>query len=53
MPANNPGSVSRQENADILAYILSYNKYPAGKDELPRETQILNQIRIDAPKAGH
>jgi mono/diheme cytochrome c family protein len=53
MPGNNPGSLSRQENADILAYILSYNKYPAGKVELPRETQILSQIRIDAPKPGN
>ena len=50
MPADAPGKLSRQQSADLLAYILSYNKYPAGTIELPRETEILSQIRIQAPK---
>jgi len=52
MPANNPGKLSRQESADILAYILSVNKYPAGDKELPKESEILSQIKIVAPKQG-
>jgi mono/diheme cytochrome c family protein len=50
MPADGPGKLSRQQSADILAYILSYNKYPAGQTELPKETEILKQIRIEPPK---
>jgi len=50
MPADAPGKLSRQQSADILAYIFSYNRYPAGKTELPRETEILNQIRIQPPQ---
>ena len=30
MPQNAPGSLSGQQNADILAFILSANKYPTG-----------------------
>jgi len=34
MPQNDPGGLSRQQNADILAYMLSSNKFPAGTTEL-------------------
>ena len=30
MPATAPGSLSEQQTADILAYIFSVSKYPAG-----------------------
>ncbi len=50
MPQNDPGKLSRQQNADVLAYILSRNKFPAGKTELGRETEVLNQIRYQALK---
>jgi mono/diheme cytochrome c family protein len=50
MPANNPGKLSRQESVDVLAYILSYNTFPAGEVELARESEILSQIRILPPK---
>src|SRR5215213_1229997 len=33
MPQNNPGSLSRQQNADILAAMLKKGSYPAGKAE--------------------
>ena len=35
MPANRPGRLSETTNADILAYILKANKFPAGPKELP------------------
>jgi mono/diheme cytochrome c family protein len=52
MPANDPGKLNRQEASDILAYILSFNKYPTGDKELPKEAEILSQIKIVAPKQG-
>jgi quinoprotein glucose dehydrogenase len=50
MPQDDPGRLSRQQNADVLAYLLSFNKFPAGKTELPRDTELLKQIRIEATK---
>jgi mono/diheme cytochrome c family protein len=50
MPLNKPGKLSREVNADILAYMLSANQFPAGKTDLPRATEVLKDIRIDATK---
>ena len=47
MPQNNPGSLSRAQYADVLAYMLSAGSFPAGKVELPREVEILRQIAFD------
>ena len=52
MPADQPGSMPRQEIADVIAYILTINKFPAGKTELPREVIALKQIRFVATKPG-
>jgi hypothetical protein len=53
MPQNNPGKLSREVNAAITAYILSVNKFPAGKTELPYATEFLKEIRIDSEKKQH
>jgi S-disulfanyl-L-cysteine oxidoreductase SoxD len=50
MPDGNPGKLSRQQNADVVAYILKFSKYPAGKTELARDTETLKQIKIEPPK---
>jgi mono/diheme cytochrome c family protein len=50
MPQTSPGSLSRQENADVLAYILSVGGFPAGERELARQTEILNTIRFLATR---
>ena len=50
MPQNNPGSLSRQQYVDIIAFMLSVGSFPAGKTELPRETEILKTITIDPMK---
>ena len=50
MPGDDPGKLSRQENAAVLAYILSVAKYPAGKTELESETKLLKQIRFEPPR---
>ena len=51
MPLDKPATLSRQQTADVLTYILSINKFPAGKDELPRTAEILNQIQFKASKS--
>ncbi len=50
MPLNKAGKLTREVNADILAYILSFNKFPAGKTELPHSTEFLKQILIESEK---
>jgi len=50
MPANDPGKLTTQQNADVLAYLLNFNIFPAGKTELPHEAELLKQIRIEATK---
>jgi mono/diheme cytochrome c family protein len=48
MPENDPGKLSRAQIADLIAYLLSANGFPAGKVELDKQTEVLKQIRIDA-----
>lgn len=50
MPQNAPGSLSRQQNADILSYTLFKAGVPAGKTELPTQTELLAQIKFAAQK---
>jgi S-disulfanyl-L-cysteine oxidoreductase SoxD len=50
MPQNKPGSLNREANAEILAYILSANQFPAGKEALPQASEVLKEIRIEAIK---
>jgi cytochrome c len=50
MPQNAPGSLSGQVNADILAFMLAANKFPAGTTELPKEAMILKDIKFEARK---
>jgi quinoprotein glucose dehydrogenase len=46
MPADAPQTLSPQETADILAYILSLNKCPAGEKDLPSDAAALGQVRV-------
>ena len=50
MPQNRPGSLNREANAEILAYILSANQFPAGKEALPQASEVLKGIKIEAVK---
>ena len=51
MPQDKPGKLSREVNADILAYVFSVNQYPAGQTELPKASEVLKDIMIEASKA--
>ena|SRR5579863_6040972 len=50
MPLNQPGKLSREVNADILAYILRVNQFPAGQAELPHQSEVLKLIRFESVK---
>jgi quinoprotein glucose dehydrogenase len=50
MPAMAPGSLSGPQVADVLAYVLSVNKYPAGSTELAGKLEPLMQITIEPAK---
>jgi len=50
MPQNKPGSLSRENNAEIMAYLLSANQFPEGKEALPQASEVLREIRIEAVK---
>src|SRR5271170_6825101 len=52
MPADNPGKLTREQDADILAFMLSMNQFPEGKAELEHRTEVLKQIRFEATKPG-
>ena len=44
MPAEAPGTLSKDETAAVVAYILKLNKMPAGKVDLPTEREALDRI---------
>jgi mono/diheme cytochrome c family protein len=46
MPADGPGRLGDQDYADILAYMLSVNRYPAGQAELPAQVEALKSLDI-------
>jgi mono/diheme cytochrome c family protein len=49
MPATAPGTLTRPQAADLLAYILSFNKYPAGKSDLPNDEEKLKTLTLPKP----
>jgi quinoprotein glucose dehydrogenase len=50
MPALNPGSLTGDQTAELIAAVLHANKYPAGKMALANAMEPLNAVKIDAPK---
>lgn len=50
MPEGNPGSLPEKDYVDILAYILSLSRYPAGENRLNHTNNGLNEITIAARK---
>jgi S-disulfanyl-L-cysteine oxidoreductase SoxD len=49
MPADHPGSLTRPQASDLLAYILSFDKFPAGKTELPNDEETLKKVQLPKP----
>jgi mono/diheme cytochrome c family protein len=52
MPLNDPGVLTREQYADILAFVLKSNGYPAGQKDLSRRSEFLNTIRFEPPREG-
>jgi mono/diheme cytochrome c family protein len=50
MPADKPATLGRQQVADIVAFLLQFDGFPAGSAELSTKPEILQQIRIETPK---
>ncbi|MBZ5674491.1 MAG: c-type cytochrome [Acidobacteriia bacterium] len=50
MPADRPGRLTREQDADVVAYMLSVSEFPAGNVELARQTEVLKQIQYDSTK---
>jgi mono/diheme cytochrome c family protein len=51
MPLNSEvGTLGSAVSADLLAYILSINRFPPGSVELPHAVERLNQIQFDVKK---
>jgi S-disulfanyl-L-cysteine oxidoreductase SoxD len=49
MPASDPGTMTPDETSQVLAYILSMNKFQAGKAPLPTDPDGLGAIHIAKP----
>jgi mono/diheme cytochrome c family protein len=50
MPADKPGKLTRDQDADVLAFILKSNDFPAGKTEMKGSTPELSKIKFVAAK---
>jgi mono/diheme cytochrome c family protein len=50
MPADKPGTLSRQETADVVAFILQRGSFPAGQSELSSDAEALKGIKFLAKK---
>lgn len=50
MPQNDPATLSRDEYADVVAFLLKSNGFPAGTTALDRRTEVLATIGIQAQK---
>ena len=46
MPNNAPGSLSRAQYADVVAYVLKANGYPAGETELAPASATMKEITL-------
>jgi mono/diheme cytochrome c family protein len=49
MPEDNPGSLKKEEYADVIAYLLKLNNFPAGPSDLPIDKDALSAILMEKP----
>jgi len=50
MPADHPGTLRREENADLVGFLLSVNKFPGGKTALGSDPEVLGRIRFETAR---
>ena len=46
MPPDDPGGLDPEYYADVVAYFLSLNGYPAGEEDLPADPLALREVRF-------
>lgn len=46
MPIDRPGALPMQTYADIVAYLLSANGFPAGDEELPPDPAVMQEVQV-------
>ena len=51
MPKSDPGSLTPDEAAQVLAYILKINDVPAGQSELPSAIEALRKITFETARS--
>ena len=51
MPANDPGSLTREQAADLVAHVLQVNSFPAGSAELSADPTVLTAIAVRRAQA--
>jgi mono/diheme cytochrome c family protein len=50
MPLNNAGGLTRDQYADILAFVLKSNGFPSGQTELYRRREYLDTIAFESKR---
>jgi mono/diheme cytochrome c family protein len=50
MPMDNPGTLKPQQYADVIAYFLKLNKYPAGDEELKGSAEAMKAVTFAKKK---
>ena len=50
MPEDNPDSLPAQEYADVLAFFLKANQYPAGAGELKGTDEAMAAVLMESPR---
>lgn len=51
MPPDNPGSLRRQEYADLLGYLFQLNGFPDGEKDLESTDDALERVILEMPGA--
>ena len=49
MPEDNPGSLKKEEYAEVIAYLLKLNNFPSGPSDLPVDKDALSAILMEKP----
>jgi S-disulfanyl-L-cysteine oxidoreductase SoxD len=50
MPADKPGTLTPEQTADVIAFLLQKGNFPAGQTELPVDIAALRAIKFVSPK---
>jgi mono/diheme cytochrome c family protein len=49
MPQDKPASLTKEQYAEIVAYLLKANSYPAGQNDLANDPKPLEQVTFKRP----